>query len=88
MSGPPIALNLLLNPGDKLPNYDTPREELAIEGVVITEQATIGRLPVLQLKLRAPDGKLFLAALTGRQVCALAGAVRGINERNHGTPEP
>lgn len=82
------VLPIAIRPGSTRPQYDESSQELAVESAVITEQATALRLPVVELKLRGPDGQLYLAVLTGRQVCTVAAAVRGINERNHGTPEP
>ena len=62
--------------------------ELKIERVVITEQGTQSHLPIVDFVLVAPDGKRYIATTTGRLVNGLAAAVRGANERNHGTPEP
>ncbi|MEQ9322994.1 MAG: hypothetical protein RIF41_27760 [Polyangiaceae bacterium] len=73
--------------GDKAPRYDT-GYEVPIERVTITEKGTASGLPIVDFIAKDKEGNQVLFVLTGRMVCMLAGAVRGINKRNHGTEEP
>jgi hypothetical protein len=73
--------------GKLAPRYSS-GTELVCEGVVITENGTVSDLPIVDFKMRGPDGKFYLLPLTGRLVISLAAAVRGVNLRNHGTEDP
>lgn len=66
-------------------NYGT---ELKLEGVVVTEQGTEAGLPIVDFKMRAPNGDFFLLVLTGRIVNGISAAIKGVNERIHGVQEP
>jgi hypothetical protein len=83
-----FAVNISLVEGDRAPRYDESGMELACEGVIITEQGTVGNLPIVDFKMRGPDGKFYLLVLSGRIVNAISAAVRGVNMRNHGVEEP
>jgi hypothetical protein len=74
--------------GDRAPRYDEAGMELVCEGVVITEQGTQANLPIVDFKMRGPDGKFYLLVMSGRIVNAISAAVRGANKRNHGVDEP
>ncbi len=82
-----MNINISIVPGDTAPRYPD-GTELVCEGVTITEQGTMEHLPIVDFKLRGPDGKFYLVVMTGRIVNAIAASIRGINERNHGTPTP
>lgn len=83
-------LKIELVPGSVAPRYghDVQRTEVECESVVITEQGMASGLPLLDFKLRGPDGKLYLLVLTGRIVNMVSAAVKGVNMRNHGKAEP
>jgi hypothetical protein len=81
------VLKLKIIEGDTAPRYDV-GTELTLEEVVITEQGTVAGLPIVDVKMRGPDGEFYLLVLTGRIVNSIAMAVRGINMRNHGKEEP
>lgn len=81
------VLNISIVPGDTAPRYDT-GVEASLSHVTITEQGTQARLPIVDLVAKLPDGTQVLIVISGRHVCALAAAVRGINLRNHGVEEP
>lgn len=81
----PLSINIVA--GDRAPRYDT-GIEAKLSHVTITEQGTEAKLPVVDLVARDPNGNQVLLVLSGRQVCAIAAAVRGVNKRNHGVEEP
>jgi hypothetical protein len=83
----PSQLNIDIVEGDRAPRYDE-GTELACVGATITEQATEGNLPIVDFRMRGPDGQLYVLVLTGRIINALSGAIKGINLRNHGKEEP
>jgi hypothetical protein len=74
-------------PGTLAPKYSE-GTELKLDKVVITEQGTEARLPLVDIVMRGPDGELFLLVLNGRIVNAISAAIKGINMRNHGVAEP
>ncbi len=74
-------------PGKIAPRYSE-GQELTLEDIAITEQGTEEGLPIVDFRMRGPDGKFYMLALTGRIVNCIAAAVRGVNERIHGLPEP
>lgn len=83
----PIAIKLC--PGIVAPRYEAgTRTEVECGEAVITEQGTVNNLPIVDLLLDGPDGKKYLLVLSGRTMLAIAAALRGVNQRNHGTPEP
>ena len=80
---------------DIIAGYDCPvyveevdPQNLTLLSVVIIEQGTTLLLPVVQFKTRDASGNFRLLTLTGREVIAMGKAVKGINQRIHGTPEP
>lgn len=80
-------LKISLVPGKLAPKYEEVGIELFCQEVVITEQGTEGGLPMVDFKMVGPDG-VYLMVLTGRIVNAISAAVKGVNLRNHGAPEP
>lgn len=80
-----LPLNIV--PGATAPKYDT-GYEATVERVTITEQGTTSKLPIVDVIGRDPDGQQVVMVLTGRQLCWIAAAIRGVNKRNHGTAEP
>ncbi len=82
------SVTIHIVPGQVAPRYDERGEELTCEAVIITEQATVQGLPIVDFKMRDAKGNLYLLVLTGRVVNAISAAVRGINMRNHGEEEP
>lgn len=78
--------------GDTAPRYNGPRFqggcELQCEEAVITEQATKEGLPIVDFRMRDAKGNFYLLVLSGRIVNALSAAIKGVNTRIHGTPEP
>jgi hypothetical protein len=81
----PITINLVQ--GDKAPSYDR-GEGVTLSHITITEQGTANRLPIVDVVMKATNGKQFILALTGREWCMVAAAIRGANLRNHGIEEP
>jgi hypothetical protein len=73
--------------GNVAPRY-TEGAEVGLDKVVITEQGTEARLPIVDFVMCGPDGKMYLLVLTGRIVNAISAAVKGANTRNHGIAEP
>jgi len=82
------VVNIHLVPGDVAPRYDSPIEEIKLEHVTITEQGTQSHLPMLDFVMTGADGKRYLMVITGRIANSISAAVKGVNMRNHGTPEP
>lgn len=80
-------LSIEMIPGDVAPRYPE-GTELSCEKVVITEQGTESKLPIVDFVMVAPDGKKYLLVLTGRLINGIAAAVQGSNLRNHGVREP
>ena len=74
-------------PGKLAPKYDN-GIELSLQEVTITEQGTEEGLPIVDLTMRGPDGEFYLLVLTGRIVNGISAAVKGVNERIHGVPQP
>ena len=85
MSANHVAVHLV--PGEIAPRYDE-GVEIELESVTITEQGTEARLPLVDLKLRGPNGERYLAVVTGRIMNMISAAVKGVNLRNHGIEEP
>jgi len=83
----PNQVSIEIVEGSVAPKY-TMGVELSCEGVVITEQGTEGGLPIVDFKLRGPDGKFYLLVFSGRIVNMISAAVRGTNVRIHGKEEP
>lgn len=82
------SANIQILEGTAAPRYDEQGTELVREGVTITERGTQEGLPIVDLKLRGPDGKFYLLVMSGRIVNAVAMTLRAINFRNHGTETP
>lgn len=81
------GLSIKLVAGSQAPTYKD-RKELKILEAVITEQATESNLPIVDIVMEDDAGNKYLGVLTGRSVNALSGVIRGVNQRNHGYPEP
>lgn len=82
-----IHLKIRLVEGSVAPRYDE-GQELTCQEVIITEQGTQENLPLIDFKMRGPDGKLYVLVLTGRLVNMVSAAVKGVNQRIHGIDEP
>lgn len=82
-----MSASIKFVPGTVAPKY-LDAYELTLEEVVITEQGTESRLPIVDFVTRMPDGKKVVLVLTGRIVSGIAAAVKGVNMRNHGTEDP
>lgn len=81
------AITIKLVPGDIGPRYEN-THELKLDHVTITEQGTQAHLPIVDIVATLPNGERAVLVLTGRVLCSIAAAVRGVNLRNHGTEEP
>lgn len=82
-------LNMELVQGHAVPKYGHEVVPLVVDKAVITERATEADLPVVDLLLQDPDsGKKYFICVTGRVVNGISAAIKGVNMRNHGTPEP
>lgn len=82
-----MTLRLEIVPGDTAPKYSE-GTELTCDKVVITEKGTASDLPIVDFVMRDHEGKMYLLVLTGRVVNSISAAIKGVNSRNHGTPEP
>lgn len=89
------TVDIKLIPGNVAPRYTLkgqPRVagvqqvvgELKLETVVITERGMQSGFPLLDLQLRAPNGDLYFAVVTGEIANMISSAVKGVNMRNHG----
>lgn len=85
MSGTSASITIV--PGKDAPRYDE-GEAVQLQEVVITEQGTVAGLPIVDFVCRDQHGHQFVLSLTGRVVLTIANTLRGVNQRNHGTPEP
>ena len=56
--------------------------ELSLDEVVITEKGTVENRPIVDFVLTGPDGKRYMACITGRLVKAVADVITEINHRN------
>jgi hypothetical protein len=66
------------------PRYTSEVKQLYIDEVVITEKGTVNSLPVIDIQLVDADGNKYFTMTTGSLVNTLAGAIQGINKKNHG----
>jgi len=82
------VLPIKLIPGDQDPKYANFEGELSVKQVNITEQGTVGNLPIVDLVCESPSGEKYLIVITGREANAISAAVKGVNMRNHGVAEP
>jgi Zn/Cd-binding protein ZinT len=83
----PRVLPIHFVEGNVAPRYDT-GYETQVERVTITEQGTQANLPIVDFIAKDKAGNQVCFVLTGREVCTLAAAIRGVNTRIHGVPEP
>jgi len=81
-------LKIQLVAGKVAPRYGREVLELAFHTAVITENGMGSGLPVVDLQLADKDGNAYFAAISGRQILALAEAIQGVNYRNHGSTNP
>lgn len=86
MSATRVEVNL--NPGNMAPRYSSEIVQLELNKVVITESGMESGLPLLDFQCSDASGKQYFFMLSGRIANAIAATVKGVNERNHGTPEP
>lgn len=80
-------LAIELKPGKFGPKYQE-TIELKCEKAIITEMGTEKDLPFVDFVMKDQDGKKYLLVLTGRIVLGLAGAIKGVNLKNHGDVDP
>jgi hypothetical protein len=80
-------LSLDIVKGKTAPRYDQ-GYEVNVDRVTITEKGMESGLPLVDFIATDKSGEQVLFVLSGRHVCAIAAAIRGINMRNHGTEEP
>jgi hypothetical protein len=75
------------------PRYPATTKELDCHTAVITENGMTpsgGRekgLPLVDFQMKDKEGNAFFFAVSARLVLTIAGAIRGVNERNHGVEE-
>ena len=83
-------LTVTVHPDPKIaPRYDEKDwTQVAITEAIITEKGTVSDLPIVDFTMSDGQGKRYYAMISGRLLLTLAGALRGVNMRNHGTPEP
>lgn len=80
-------LDLHIVQGAFAPVY-TNTTELVLECVNVTEQGTEAHLPIVDFKMKSPQGEEFVLVLTGRMVNMISSAIKGVNLRIHGKEEP
>lgn len=85
---PSTSVSIQIVAGSTAPRLEEGTSELELAAVMITEQGTEQGLPIIDLRCVDQDGKQFLITVTGRLLAGIAAAVRGINTRIHGRPEP
>ena len=73
--------------GKDAPQYTEGREAKLVK-MVVTEKGIKGGRPMVDFVAELPDGEQVVVVLGGQQIFTLAGAMHGINMRNHGVPEP
>lgn len=77
------AINLRVVAGVEAPQHEN-AQELELDELVVTEQGTVHRLPLLQFVCRDPLGRRFVLVLTGGNASHIAALVSAVNLRNHG----
>lgn len=82
------VLPIKIEPGNTAPKYEHPTKELKIELAVITEKGMESGLPIVDFQLVDEQGNKYFAATTGKLMIMLAGAIQGVNMRNHGSTDP
>lgn len=86
---PPTNVTIKINPDPIMaPRYGTEDRKLEIVEFIITERGTEAGLPLIDLVMIDDDGRRHYAMATGRILAGLAAAIAGVNQRNHGTPNP
>jgi hypothetical protein len=87
---PPTNITITLHPNPTVAPRYKPDETRQLELVeaVITERGTEAGLPIVDLVLVDADGHRYFAMATGRVFQGLAAYLAGVNQRNHGTPNP
>lgn len=82
-----IAIDLFDSPEDA-PKYTKPNTTAAnLERAVIVGRGTVGGNATVDLVFRDPDGKQFVAMITGRLLRGVVAAVDGVEERTKDRPE-
>ena len=74
--------------GKVAPRYKSNIIETKCKDVVITEKGMESDLPLVDFQLTDNYGNQYYLPLSGRHILNIAGAIKGINLRNHGTEEP
>ena len=88
-SGKGRMLPIELNKGDFAPRYEKSEwGELSIDKAIVTEQGTMGKLPIVDLQLTDEKGKKYFAMITGRLIIGLGDACKGVMLRVHGNETP
>ena len=82
-------LSIELKEGDFAPRYEKDEwTELSIDKAVVTEQGTIGKLPIVDIQLTDEKGNKYFGMITGRLIIGLGDACKGVMQRIHGTDTP
>lgn len=89
MNGKGTHLPIELVRGAVAPRY-SPQvwKEVIVTKAIITEQGTEKQLPLVDFQMEDVEGNKYFFMITGRLINALAAAIQGVNQRNHGTSEP
>lgn len=82
----PLSINII--PGSVAPRFDAVTHELTCIGVMITEQGMASHKPMVDFVFLDADGKRYFFTTSGAMLRLVAAAIGGVNERNHGTPDP
>lgn len=86
---PPTNIKIAIHPDPIIaPRYVNGERQLELVEAVITERWTEAGLPIVDLVLADGDGRRYYAMATGRIFMGIASAIAGVNQRNHGTPNP
>lgn len=86
---PPTNIAITLHPDPTIaPRYVNGERQLELVEAVITERGTEAGLPIVDLVLVDADGRRYYTMATGRIFMGVASAIAGVNQRNHGTPNP
>lgn len=70
------------------PRYEEDDDHLLLSNVVITEQGTVEKLPIVDFVLVDAEGKKHYFFCTGRILQSIASMVQGVNYKNHGNTNP
>lgn len=82
------AIKISLLGGEVAPRYETKVKALTCDHVIITEHGMASGLPLVDIQFHDEDGNQFFFALSGSMLMTMGAAVKGINIRNFGNPDP